>query len=78
MISAHTNARIEVAVKLRSAKEILLAVRIPGCICLNRSDIQKIENITLRIDTIVNSVMGVGKKEKYDNKEAIVSEKTDD
>ena len=61
MISAHTNARIEVAVKLRSAKEILFAVRIPGCICLNRSDIQKIENITLRIDTIVNSVMGEGK-----------------
>ena len=61
MISAHTNAKIEVAVKLCSVKEILIAVRYAGCVCLDKSDIQKIENITLSIDNIVNRVMGVGK-----------------
>jgi hypothetical protein len=57
MITAHTTARIEVAASLSIAKRNILDMR--SHVCLNDKEVEKIDNIVLDIDAIVNRVMGV-------------------
>lgn len=59
MINAHTTARINAVNGLNEVHNTLVSIR--AYVCLSEKDVERIDNMVLDADAIINRLMGVVK-----------------